>query len=90
MVVLAAAFASTEDRASFRSVHGSKASTENIRSSTRRTAAALWWLLALFTIAVRVRRWNESLADVDATTGREEASVAGFEGGSGESDQDSG
>ena len=41
-------------------------------------------------VAVRNRTWNESLADVDATTGREEASVAGFEGGPEESDQESG
>lgn len=57
VIVLAAAFASTEERASFRSVHGSKAPTESIRSSTRGTAAALWWLLALFTVAGALLLW---------------------------------
>lgn len=38
-------------------------------------------------VGVRIRTWNESLADVDAPTGREDASVAGFDdGGDEESD----
>ena len=57
VVVLAAAFAGSEDRASFRAIHGSKAPTESIRSSTRGTAAALWWLLALFTVAGALLLW---------------------------------
>ena len=55
------------------------------------SAAVAAYLLSLPAyVAVRVRRWNESLADVDAATGREEASVAELEAGSGESDQESG
>ena len=57
VVVLAAAFATTSGRASFRTVHGQKAPTESIRSTTRGTAAALWWLLTLFTVAGALLLW---------------------------------
>ena len=57
VVVLAAAFATTTDRASFSAVHGEKAPTESIRSTTRETAAALWWLLTLFTVAGALLLW---------------------------------
>lgn len=57
VVVLAAAFASNAENASFTEVHGSKAPTESIRSTSRGTAAALWTLLALFTVGGALLLW---------------------------------
>lgn len=54
-------------------------------------AAVVAYLLSLPAyVAVRVRRWNESLANVDPATGREEASVAGVERGRDEGSDESG
>ena len=48
-------------------------------------AAVVAYLLALPAYVVyRVRTWNESLAEMDVPTGREEASVAGLGGDDGD------
>ncbi|NUB92855.1 TrkH family potassium uptake protein [Haloterrigena sp. SYSU A121-1] len=57
VVVLAAAFVSSEESDSFSAVHGNMAPTESIRSTTAGTAAALWWLLALLTVASACWLW---------------------------------
>ncbi|WP_049926859.1 TrkH family potassium uptake protein [Halopiger goleimassiliensis] len=57
VIVLAAAFASSEESDSFSAIHGSMAPTESIRSTTQGTAAALWWLLALVTVAAALWLW---------------------------------
>ncbi|SEV84669.1 TrkH family potassium uptake protein [Natrinema salifodinae] len=57
VVVLAAAFVSSEESHTFSAVHGNRAPTESIRSTTTGTAAALWWLLALLTVASALLLW---------------------------------
>ena len=57
VIVLAAAFASSEESDSFSAIHGNMAPTESIRSTTQGTAAALWWLLALLTVASALWLW---------------------------------
>ncbi len=57
VIVLAAAFASSEESDSFSAIHGNMAPTESIRSTTRGTAAALWWLLALLTVVSALWLW---------------------------------
>lgn len=57
VIVLAAAFASSEESQTFTAVHGNMAPTESIRSPTTGTAAALWWLLALLTVASALLLW---------------------------------
>lgn len=49
------------------------------RSPLLAAAVAAYLLSLPAYVAVRNRTWNESLASVDAPTGREEASVAGIE-----------
>ncbi|UHQ97941.1 hypothetical protein HYG81_18590 [Natrinema zhouii] len=57
VIVLAAAFVSSEESDSFSAIHGNMAPTEAIRSTTAGTAAALWWLLALLTVASALLLW---------------------------------
>lgn len=57
VVVLAAAFASSDESSSFTAIHGNMAPTERIRSTTRGTAAALWWLLAFLTVVSALLLW---------------------------------
>ena len=62
VVVLAAAFGSSEESDSFSAIHGNMAPTESIRSTTAGTAAALWWLLALLTVASALWLWLVGMA----------------------------
>ena len=62
VIVLAAAFVSSEESDSFSAIHGNMAPTESIRSTTRGTAAALWWLLALLTVASALWLWLVGMA----------------------------
>ncbi|WP_436344307.1 TrkH family potassium uptake protein [Natronorubrum sp. FCH18a] len=57
VIVLASAFVSSEESDSFSAIHGNMAPTETIRSTTAGTAAALWWLLALLTVASALWLW---------------------------------
>ena len=62
VVVLAATFVSSEESDSFSAIHGNMAPTESIRSTTQGTAAALWWLLALLTVASALWLWLVGMA----------------------------
>lgn len=61
-----------------------------IGRNTLLAAAVVTYLLSLPAYAaVRNRTWNESLADIDATAGRDEASVAGVDSGRNEDSDES-
>ncbi|WP_049997599.1 TrkH family potassium uptake protein [Halococcus sediminicola] len=57
VIVLAAAVVSTSENESFTEIHGNKAPTETIRSTTIGTAAAIWWMLAYFTVIAILLLW---------------------------------
>ena len=57
VIVLAAAVVSTSENESFTEIHGNKAPTETIRSTTIGTAAAIWWMLAYFTVIAVLLLW---------------------------------
>ena len=57
VIVLAAAVVSSSENESFTEIHGNKAPTETIRSTTIGTAAAIWWMLAYFTVIAVLLLW---------------------------------